>query len=979
MNRLYKTYIMLRRIFEEADVGDFGARIGIDLEDYFNSTFNSYESEHIAFTDNVGPILKEMYSSLIVGSPLDLKHTRIILDNDTKINYEITSNEGLMIDSEIAFGEIDKFTSGLIPGVILDTSYKITFDEEVLKMTAGLTLTSSADVFSAYANIDFNLETPTEIDLKDADLYAFNLDANFELDSKVQFLSASELNLVPHINAECDLDYTSCTISYDADFIKADAQIDVEITPTTSIIISELNNFKFLAIFSDDIEVNTKIRRYVANVFTSVTQVDGGITPNTLVDNYEPDIVVSNVALDLDITSYATMGFIIGTVINFHLVFTDELDQEAEVLTYTANEFAYDVVNTIDTNDSYALKTYGVLITDFEVPVEIDLGANTKVTNYVATIFKYRIAQGLNAKATASITFMDTDTFNFLALFTDELDANASLDSLDADMLIYTFAFNDELVVGAETTSSEAEEVDVDILVNGEIIESEISIDEWPMSEFTYEVEVDGDIIPTTSMMFRNPTMFETEFDISDFKIDVHTPMTIVTAPMTYFAYHAIFDDELYLQSKYDLYTASMMLVDDDAYVNVDSYMNVERATGELARVDTDAHVEASLDSYVDAHSSDKFNFDLVHVGLSDMFANMFVQNQSVLLPFYINNDGTSELTAQTTLSIADDISFSDAYHTEFDSTLLLGSYNDFRFNLQEIEKFDSTLTSYDCDTFKPNLLHTLIEDTHSELSSNTSLGYKAQIINRIVKDIFTAGVYTTDPAVTFNVLINNTIVKDTFDSVFNVGTSSLVDLDTDANLDTEYTSKVNANTADFAKYHLSIGDILDKFTTKNINTYTSVNLSKSNLDVDFDLDMSSELSIVATDYLDLQHPRIVLDMPFGTTAKAVSSTSNAIITNMLLDYPITPTLRPLNWNADLLDAYINIDCPILGPNSTVSLENYAEINTSITIVGNAPVESYFVYSTYAKLNEYDGSANTLNSMGSSTLTELSYHKHSYN
>lgn len=170
--------------------------------------------------------------------------------------------------------------------------------------------------------------------------------------------------------------------------------------------------------------------------------------------------------------------------------------------------------------------------------------------------------------------------------------------------------------------------------------------------------------------------------------------------------------------------------------------------------------------------------------------------------------------------------------------------------------------------------------------------------------------------------------------------------------------------------------DITDIDSICSIDNYDATKFGTS-IKYLYDLDMNAIFEIQESQSQFLEFPTIYL-AEGNIDAELVAHTSNVvgaeIETNNLVIKPF-----PILFNGIVTEVEIPINTDVV-PALEVDLDNPPiQFNTNCILDEECDVESYFIYSTYAKLNEYWDNTYTLNSMGSSTMDSLTYHEYSYN
>lgn len=163
--------------------------------------------------------------------------------------------------------------------------------------------------------------------------------------------------------------------------------------------------------------------------------------------------------------------------------------------------------------------------------------------------------------------------------------------------------------------------------------------------------------------------------------------------------------------------------------------------------------------------------------------------------------------------------------------------------------------------------------------------------------------------------------------------------------------------------------------TSSRFTFYTPTELSTS-IQYFYDLDFVAELKIQQSEIILLEHPTILLE--------SSETTSTLSIDNIVDDFNPKVEVEDVTSKQyfDLPDAQqMNLSVS----NDTDILTTKVDLNTRVTQINaecdieECDIKSYFIYSTYAKLNEYWDNTYTLNSMGNSTMNSLTYHEYSYN
>lgn len=1111
MNRLYKTYMLLRKAIDQSTGGDiFSTLIKISLEDYLDSTLDSYESEHIIFTDNVGPILDKMYAGMFSSYPYYFL-TSIPLEDNVDFNYKITSNEGLMINSLTTFDEeILVPTAGLLAGETKSFNYKITFDKDVIIPSAAL-LATTQNTFITDIPVDFELVSEQVIDTYDATPVTTYFTIDDAITPKVQFLSASELDFRTKIYIDEVLSFDSITTTYSADLMHYDFALRDFITTTASLLSSTTNSFMFFAEFTDDIELQTKIRRYIARKFSHDVPIDGGITPDAFLDSYVSDKLKPITILDFNLNATASMYNITGDYFSWIATFGDVLNVAYELNTYGANTFEASIGV-----DYTILESTAALLSAREVGLiayaDADIGLDVLyevIGSYADMIKTFVAIDKVILTSTASISFSTTDLLQYLVSADFELELGLDLETSEATFFNTLTTF-DDYVYAFELDPVIGDLVIGQILFDEEIIIPNVELNAYEPYNFLYNVEVDGNIIPTSTMIFRDPTLFDASIELENIVIDVSAELSVTAAPMDYFAYHITFvNAELYLQSHYDLYSADELSVDAILDNSVNVHYELKDSVGDLLRLNADGHVEVSSDFYVQSATQNEFNVDISNTLVNEVTAGLYVEITR-LLPFYIDADFEESLTAYLLDGICNNFTTlnSNQGTSELEAEVIDGSADIIKYNLvnEDANKLDIIITDYTSSIFGLDTdSHMNVADLY-ELITNDSLPYKARIKNTITRDVFKANMYMESGADLIKYIIDADFEPD-LDALTNIYTASIFGLDTDSHVEIGHEAQAQSYSADGFKYLIECDEILDEFDVAEVNSYEALDLQYNNIDTYVDVDMSAYLNITESVVADLQHPLIDVDFDLEFNPKANSYTSSSIsydldtdvahVFNLRVDdctsstymynldanfehyfepevvastseeviYDIicgnildkvevanivnyTPTdlqssdidiyvdvdlhsgmsideqlitdlqypLINTNFNIDMsakasatpasvnyFNSYIYVDGNVLvdsmllmwPPNvitTDVVLDNYSidstayfniyddtDFNTSITTTNKVTMESYFVYSTFAKLNEYDEITNTLGSMGSSTLDELSYYKHSYN
>lgn len=175
--------------------------------------------------------------------------------------------------------------------------------------------------------------------------------------------------------------------------------------------------------------------------------------------------------------------------------------------------------------------------------------------------------------------------------------------------------------------------------------------------------------------------------------------------------------------------------------------------------------------------------------------------------------------------------------------------------------------------------------------------------------------------------------------------------------------------------YEIVLGSaIISDFNTQ-VAQYEPFDMHGSHINVDFEIDMSAyaETKIHPIDYM----PTFI-DVDFELYPKGSFIFIDAdIIPSYIPLGDVLPKMRVINLTADEFYWSNYIEESII-PTLNVYLENGTLIRYAIQTTLTSDMSSYFIYATYAKLNEYNVSTYTLGSMANSTLNELIYHKYNY-
>ena len=248
------------------------------------------------------------------------------------------------------------------------------------------------------------------------------------------------------------------------------------------------------------------------------------------------------------------------------------------------------------------------------------------------------------------------------------------------------------------------------------------------------------------------------------------------------------------------------------------------------------------------------------------------------------------------------------------------------------------------------------------------------------VEEIHPLIIFSLEHASQFNSVTTRSVSEDVHmhslaETEMNSGVDSWQSDDTSFEIEiqeVDIPSKVIAYTSDVVNALIEVPNV---DTSSSFLFYTPTWLSTS-IEYFYDLDFVAELEIQQSVTTFLEYPTIELENAEAQTTISTSGQLNAL--NSLIEINHSESEVEFTFPDNFpFDLQILFDETI--PTTKVDLNNQALQFKIDSDVEECDIKSYFIYSTYAKLNEYWDNTYTLNSMGSSTMNSLIYHEYSYN
>ena len=723
----------------------------------------------------------------------------------------------------------------------------------------------------------------------------------------------------------------------------------------------------------------------------------------------------SKVNVNFDLHETQHIEFIVNSNLNFNTSFASG----------SAFPFGAKVNSNLDANANiliYEPYFFNSLVT-IDNCVDIDFN----IENYLASLIESSIDFGNVINFTSGLHTQTLSDIIFDFIIEDMLESNLYLTSYVADK------FKTQISIGdfySEThlDTNYSDNLVADITVDDVLIPSAYFLTYEPYT-FTYEIDSNFDTIDEYNLSDAVADIFKYDVDIAD-EIDYNAMITNATSKIfsldSYLDLNFKFIAEVtvhsnpvipfrYLIPITSWLETSMTTYESDlfGYISSDN-LNIEVSftSLDISTFGFDLEQSSHLETEITNYTGDIFG--------SDLSDNILKQNEYTFNLY----DSVSYGVSIYNFIITD--SFTAAMFVKSDATLLRCNI----INTIVKDDFDSHVVSCTAVDFGCNNINTIIKDEFlAETYAYTSISSDFSIINMIIAEEFDAEVVnSTANDFEVDIVLDSSIIKD-FDSNVqsyeslslsslcdnyldismnafmelaggiadffeayvpisidnNLNVSSLIDwtaFEYNFKFDTIFDISAHSELSQYEmfdfRYALDFDDIIiSDFHVGNIVNYPPTYLGGTNYSVDFEIDMYANVDVIEVP-AELFSAFVPVDFELDVTTQVGFRDADIMKTKIVIDdiFNVRSKLVPLDVISTYTDIIFNDLTYDVNASFTLLQEN--RFKTVITNTGTSKMESHFIYSTFAKLNEYNDLSYTLGSMSSSTLDELSYHTYSY-
>ena len=933
---------------------------------------------------------------------LDAQSEGVILDE--------TIEDVLISDAEVISCDAEEFT--------IDMSI-----DDLMMSAFMYNITGS--YFNAYIDIDDTFYLTPKIQTCDADGIKFNITFGEVLKSTAQLLCSSPLSFIAHFIFNDEIDILPKVVNSEAEIFKPlididditfDAQLltaspydfkyhivldNLEVKSTAVITFPETEYFSAIISFTDDISVIPHIERHTAKRIRTRTKFDDELLMSAVFSFIDVDLF--NVHLIFDDTVINTK-FVTERATADIFGYTDYINNVINITPHidscTADDIIIHSIFDDELNTDIIINTNDADMIKYDIVCDANLPTIIPVTSYSASSYSTDISANVDVDFSSYVICSDsTILFRYLMRLDDKFDVIPELYSYTSSSFAHNILIDDvnaeaNLIAGEQSGLKVDISSDFDITNNYDFINAIGDIFKYGF-DISQEIEYNSIVSDSTAEIFSVDNYLDLDFD---FTAELKVTAVIVDLFSTYIPATFSLPFESVVNSyeandvNFDLTSESDVIsqVIDGIFSGVKYKINVELETDEeYTFIDAtsesiifESDINHNFDSEMSSSTAEIFGYVENDFTILDTFEAELYVTQSPAELFAFNFVHYSDFYSTADVYESVDLNyFVEDYNFDFDSTLnSYESVGNFGFDWNINENFDvSSVASYEPTYID---LSVIVDGEYDEYSFELYEPTYASvsIVNTIITDTFTAGLTSGVMPLIFDFNIVNTIVEDEFDAYMLVATRC----DFSSVIDTEGELYVNPIFEDYLADMFNVDaklddEIISDFSVGGWNMYEPTDLNKTNVVIDGGITPTAYVDVIVAlidwipAYIDVS-----FDMDMYASSFSLQDT-DLINAHVPLGDVLKDRLRAISLNALETPYKVLFDNIPFDTHAVFGMNEELKFKTVITNVGTSDMESYFCYSTFAKLNEYNDLTYTLGSMGSSTLNELSYHKYSYN
>ena len=858
------------------------------------------------------------------------------------------------------------------------------------------------DFIMTYWTFDDELFVLPDIETYEATFTKANVGVDYSvLTPTVGILSCSELNFITGFIFDDEILPTIDIGSYEAQHFESETEVDGSVTPDVFIFGHEAEPFSVWVPTGFEATATACIGFIPTDPFRTFILTEGEIDATLKLSQYSAQTFLANIPVDGGVT--ATAGLLAASPNSFIALVPINLDS-------ISPKFG------IDSDPAYFFRPNAI--------VDGGVSPHTFISDYLPNKIDVNIIDNLNYKATACIGFAQRDLFNFYAVFSEDDDIYPTIKTSQspADLFKENVEVDGGITPNAYVLSGYIENFIMNAIFDDSVVDPELYVLSTPATLFNDNVVVDGGVSPNTNINITSPDLIKSYISLDDFKIDVSADVTVTAVVIEPFSFYAVFTDEILVDAETISSPASMFkmnpIFDDffDAHANIPTYAasdvlldfifddsiipsaDVVSSEANIFATDIEIDDDSLFNSEILDYVANKFDTDIIVDGGVTPTLDVLNAESSIFgldTDSSLNIDMFAEVDVSTNVceffnflaTFTDEIYPESQIQTATSDALKLDNVEDILIDvftqLTDCEQasFEYNMSSdfedvpnYEVDANTSNGFITNIEEDSNvefnyELNSYSSEHFKSESTIGIEIDT-SAYVDASSPA--SDVFYYNDEITSALDAEVDLYTSELMFFNEEYEFD--FDSTADACTAEMIRYDWPISSEFDSLTTSNeaSSLETEVDIA---CDVDF---FESETNAYIANYIKCDTLDVSLEVNMSALVNVMPTYSLNFATYVPVNFEIEPTALQISregaiFKTDLSEHFEYNLTPFLLAGS------YNGFKTTISNTVRLPTTAYFIYATYAKLNEYNASIYTLNSMGSQTMNELSYHKYSYN
>ena len=869
------------------------------------------------------------------------------IDSETRVNsyradkIKVVMSADLDVRPTVHFASIivDYFKAYIPFGELIDVNYNVE-DHEAGLFEYDITVDNlevDADILDATAseiNLNENIEECIDSDIQLVEYDSDGLITDIKIDDIYTY--ASMYNITGgyfgyHITVDGDTIFTPYVTSYQSRRVTFKVTVDGTVVPSAVLLSGATANFMTHLVFNDELDILPKVVNSDADLLRHNIGIDDITFDSELIPALPNSFSAEMNVGDIKIKPTVCITFIPVDTFRFFAVFTDDISVVPHVERHTAKR-----IRTRTKFDDELLMTTVFSFMDVDLfnahLIFDDTVINTKFVTERATadIFGYTDYINNVINITPSIDSFTADDIIIHSIFDDELDTDIIINTNDADMIKYSLDISQEIEYNSIVSDSTAEIFSVDNYLDLDF-------------DFTAELEVTAVIVDLFSTYI--PATFSLPFDTvansyeaNDVNFDVNSNADVISQVID-----GIFSDAKYRISVDADQTDTYTLIDSTSESIIFNSITNNTLNGEISSS------TAEIFGYVENDFTilDTFEAELT---VSQSPAEVFAFNFAHYSDFY----STADVYESVDLNY-----FVEDYNFNFESTFETGEVNDYGFDLKHFEHFDvSSVAVYEPTDFD---LSVIVENESDEylLNAYESISTIATIKNTITEDRFTAALWASTSPIVFDFEIVNDIITDEFDADVLDCIADYIDYNMNIDFDMSATTKFTSGSInDFTTHLVFDDDIISNPSFGGWMMCEPTDLEHSNCNINFELNSEAYVDVIVA-LIDWIPTYITANPEFEMSACPYLQDTDLIRTYFTIEDTEKYRIRPVCLDADIIKINVFDD---MNYDTHACFNAVEELNfkTIVTNVVTSDVESYFCYSTFAKLNEYNDLTYTL-------------------